>query len=133
MQIVKLLCKQVAENDGYLSHVKHLSHILALSILIAVTTPCGDYIETTFDTEFQVLLQGGIDQDHQENHDLCSTFCTCHCCQNSINAGILYTLGSQSFTKLTQEQTNFFSARVSFSIWEPPPPPPPFNELISNI
>lgn len=57
--------------------------VIILSFYLAALTvlPCSDVHVPVNDSQVEIVMD--IDVDHSQNGatDLCSLFCTCHCCQ----------------------------------------------------
>ncbi len=119
-QIAHRLCKQVARFDSYPCVVKAISFILSIFILSMVLMPCAD---TPIDgVASDMGIQETEDHNESDHHDLCSPFCTCHCCHTHITQHYTFCLGELTFFKSNPTEKPFLLvSRISFSIWDPPP------------
>ncbi|MEL6557303.1 MAG: DUF6660 family protein [Bacteroidota bacterium] len=100
--------------------MKLLSHILAIAILIAVAVPCGD-AHSSEDVHQTTCFDSDCDDNCDDDTDLCSPFCTCNCCQVSINKETESIKLMPGLPELNTNKVHHFHSRTSFSIWEPPP------------
>ncbi|SNZ01427.1 DUF6660 family protein [Flagellimonas pacifica] len=58
--------------------MKYLAFILSIYFLALNLVPCSDTGKTNDDT--QVVSVVDFDGDHDQDCELCSPFCNCHCC-----------------------------------------------------
>ncbi|MFI2744079.1 DUF6660 family protein [Zhouia sp. PK063] len=73
------LCTPYASQFCYLCNVKLLIFIFGLYVLMLNAFPCTD--TDVFSNNFQTEVVAFSNLDHNHNtSDLCSPFCTCHCC-----------------------------------------------------
>lgn len=88
-------------------------------MLALVLWPCADEHESVTATE--VAYSSPDDPGHSHHAELCSPFCTCHCCQSQVMAiqGYSFDTPSANYILDTGRET---SIPIPFhcGIWEPP-------------
>ncbi|WP_317236517.1 DUF6660 family protein [Allomuricauda sp. F6463D] len=69
--------------------MKIVTLILSFYILALNVLPCSDTSFPTNDSQMEIVLDGHTDHPEDGTSDLCSPFCTCHCCHaHTIDFGI---------------------------------------------
>ncbi len=58
--------------------MKLISILLTVMILGSFWNPCDDQVEENEITQIEQTIQ--VDGEHDAEADLCSPFCSCHCC-----------------------------------------------------
>ena len=80
-------CNTVAPKYFYLCIVKVVAIILSFYFLALNVVPCSDAANSADDTQVVTVID--IDGDHDQDCELCSPFCQCHCCHvHTINFGL---------------------------------------------
>jgi len=100
---------------------KILAFFLSFYILTLTCIPCTDQDMNSTD-HLQIHLTNSGSAEHAEHQDNCSPFCTCSCCNVSMEAAVGYFLTSE--VRLVHELEFFFRPEfhsdIILSIWEPP-------------
>ena len=67
--------------------MKVVAIILSFYFLALNVVPCSDATNSADDTQVVTVID--IDGDHNQDCELCSPFCQCHCCHvHTINFGL---------------------------------------------
>ena len=113
-------CNTVAPKYFYLCIVKVVAIILSFYFLALNVVPCSDAANRADDTQVVTVID--IDGDHDQDCELCSPFCQCHCCHVHT---ISFSLPSfkpyqpevpkESFNHLDSLESNFYH-----SLFQPP-------------
>jgi hypothetical protein len=101
--------------------MKFIATILAIYILALVAVPCVDQPEDRIVQKMQIT-QNPAD-NHQNDCDQCSPFCTCDCCVSPIIwQNLIVSLDSFSILLgcFSPEYSSAFVSCYSGSIWQPP-------------
>jgi hypothetical protein len=98
-----------------------LSVALSVYVLTLVLTPCVDNLIPGQETQCTQVVATHSDS-HADHHDSCSPFCTCSCCNISmeVTTGLTFTASVPDYNEIAL----FFNAQVSETfhpqIWQPP-------------
>ena len=80
-------CNTVAPKYFYLCIVKVVAIILSFYFLALNVVPCSDSANN--ENVSQVVTVIDFDGEHNQDCELCSPFCQCHCCHvHTINFGL---------------------------------------------
>lgn len=81
--------------------------------------PCDDI--PIIDIDSKTNVQAENEHSHSDLHDLCTPFCSCHCCHTHITNNCAFCSEELTFfeCKSTDQPFSYLS-RISFSIWDPP-------------
>jgi hypothetical protein len=98
-----------------------LAFCLACYVLSLVLTPCVDQLFTGQETTC-VQYASGMDDSHSDHHDACSPFCTCSCCNVSmeVTSGFILPASSPDYNEIDMFVTPQVSDTFSPQIWQPP-------------
>jgi hypothetical protein len=100
--------------------MKFIAVILAFIVLGLSVMPCNDIHGNT---EMQKTeISGNSNDNHQNDIDYCSPFCSCNCCSHSVFVNAIF-LDFNFFFYTTANYSNFDShiiSPLSISIWQPP-------------
>jgi hypothetical protein len=104
-----------------LTTTRLITFLLACYVLALTLAPCVD--NTLNCCETQHLLSGDTSTgSHADQHDCCSPFCTCSCCNLAMEVTLPFFMNIE--TPLPQKMIFSYNLRVislfSFSIWQPP-------------
>ena len=120
MEPFRILCNPVAQKSFYLCNVKLLAIILSIYCFALNIVPCSDVGNVTDDS--QVVATMDFDGDHDQDCELCSPFCQCHCCHVHV-----ISFGLATFEPLVplipQDNFNHFDSigkDISLSLLQPP-------------
>ncbi|MEY8021416.1 DUF6660 family protein [Muriicola sp. E247] len=100
--------------------MKLLATILSIYFLALNVLPCSDAGNVNDDS--QVVITVDFDGDHDQDCELCSPFCQCHCCHaHTINFGLALFEPLQPLIS----QANFVhfdraGKDISLSLFQPP-------------
>jgi hypothetical protein len=100
--------------------MKILAYILSLYILVLTAIPC---IDIPYNNSLQKIeLTTKTTDNHQNDIDDCSPFCTCQCCATPVVFQIsIIDFKSFSFSKkIYSEYTSNYISSLNASIWQPP-------------
>ncbi len=100
--------------------MKIFALLLSLFFAVLITVPCND-ANSDFGNELK--FEQKHNQDGQHN-DICSVFCTCHCCGTVLNVvhfkipipekrGVIHIAEIPDFQNLSL-------LNIPFGIWQPP-------------
>ncbi|WP_084217688.1 DUF6660 family protein [Nonlabens marinus] len=94
--------------------------ILSIYFLALNVVPCSDAANNTDDTQVVTVID--IDGDHDQDCELCSPFCQCHCCHvHTIDFGLMAfepyqsPISSKIFTSFQNHGKDFLT-----SLFQPP-------------
>jgi len=97
-----------------------LAIILSFYFLALNVVPCND--DVSIQNDSQVVATVDFDGDHDQDCELCSPFCQCHCCHvHTIDFGITQFEPFQS--TILQDNFNHFDSLgkdISLALLEPP-------------
>ncbi|WP_081415677.1 MULTISPECIES: DUF6660 family protein [Aquimarina] len=100
--------------------MKYFAFILSIYFLALNVVPCSDTGNITDDS--QVVTMVDFDGDHDQDCELCSPFCQCHCCHvHTINFGLAVFKPLQPL--ISQDNFNHFDSvgkDISLSLLQPP-------------
>lgn len=106
--------------------MKIASFILSLILLGTTFVSCSDLAAVSLpvqQAEVQLVQQDhNHDSAHSSSFDLCSPFCSCHCCHTHVvpqNGATLVWDKEETPNKPSFHYFSYFS-RTNFSIWQPP-------------
>jgi hypothetical protein len=127
---VKYIQKEVMQLSCTISFfifqvMKIVSFILSLFLLGATFIPCTDLAAVSTGQSLQQLEVQLAQQDHEDAHtnsfDLCTPFCSCHCCHTHVtyNEAALDLKVDNSSTAGYTLYPNYLPISF-FSIWQPP-------------
>ena len=112
------LCKLVALQPSYNCYVKVASLLLSFLILTMASLPCAD---EPVENE-SVSIEAHDHHEESDHNDLCSPFCTCHCCHSHVTQHCTFCLKTfATFRSRPSDESFPLLSRISFSIWDPPP------------
>jgi len=81
------LCNTVATKFFYLCNLKYFALILSIYFLALNLAPCSDVGNVKDDSQITSVYD--FDGDHDQDCELCSPFCQCHCCHvHTVDFGI---------------------------------------------
>nr|WP_313781144.1 DUF6660 family protein [Allomuricauda sp.] len=113
-------CNTVARKTFYLCIVRFLAIILSTYFLALNVVPCSDAGNVAEDS--QVVATVDFDGDHDQDCELCSPFCQCHCCHvHTIGFGL--TTFEPFNPLISQDNFNHFDSigkDISLSLLQPP-------------
>ena len=105
-------CNTVAPKYFYLCIVKVVAIILSFYFLALNVVPCSDAANSADDTQVVTVID--IDGDHDQDCELCSPFCQCHCCHvHTVD------FGSSNFKALIIEIPSKAFVHFDSSVEEP--------------
>tara|TARA_B100000809_G_scaffold110921_2_gene109489 strand:+ start:19143 stop:19469 length:327 start_codon:yes stop_codon:yes gene_type:complete len=106
--------------------MKHLTILLSIYILALSFVTCSDAVASTLHdenvTEFAQDIDHG-DHSHSQEVDFCSPFCSCQCCQVTVDVFPFhaYTLiPERNISDLISSFHNNISQEVFDSLYQPP-------------
>jgi hypothetical protein len=101
--------------------MKVLALILSLYILALTTVPCVDGLSCNPSCNVELSTGGDLNNHHQES-DHCSPFCTCSCCATHVIMQEYFVQQAVYSYSVKQEEgyTRTFESNVFISIWQPP-------------
>ena len=99
--------------------MKYFAFILSVYVLVLTAIPCVDVPKD--DNLHKIELSNTTSDHHENDHDICSPFCTCDCCVSPIitNSNIQLTCVPITQT-LESEYNNSFISSPFVTIWQPP-------------
>ena len=107
----------------YFCVVKFLTLLFAFYILLLPCIPCSDKEECINDLETQIT-QSSSHQQHQQENEACTPFCSCACCGQTIvsNFNNKLTIAKPLVQQKGQTHYNNISIPDHFfgNIWQPP-------------
>lgn len=96
--------------------------IMACWLLFLSFVPCGDRQDCSVAAD-AVVTAGTDHQQHDQDIEHCTPFCSCACCASSTvsPSPVFFTLNKKGFGKMpyADYHTGMFS-NISCSIWQPP-------------
>ncbi|WP_084273485.1 DUF6660 family protein [Maribacter antarcticus] len=100
--------------------MKLFTVILSIYFLVLNLVPCGD--TDNVDDDSQVVSIMDYDGDHDQDCELCSPFCQCHCCHvHTVDFGITNFVPLQP--AISKENFVHFDGHgkdISHSLFQPP-------------
>ena len=98
-----------------------LSILMGCYILLLTLIPCVDEISPSFFSG-QVHYSVTSKLAHEGDHDCCSPFCSCNCCNVPVEVGfhIIYLKVNLPLSILIAGHIFNYTFPVPTSIWEPP-------------
>ena len=106
--------------------MKIVSFILSLILLGVTFVSCRDLAAASLPVQQAEVQLAQQDHDHNDTHsgtqDLCSPFCSCHCCHTHVvlkgDATIDWDV--EEIPHKPSLHYSFYFPNPSFSIWQPP-------------
>tara|TARA_R110000751_G_scaffold146020_5_gene249569 strand:- start:679 stop:987 length:309 start_codon:yes stop_codon:yes gene_type:complete len=100
--------------------VKVVAIILSFYFLALNVVPCSDATNSADDTQVVTVID--IDGDHDQDCELCSPFCQCHCCHShTIDFGLAIfepiepTISHENFV-----HSDSLGKDITLSLFQPP-------------
>lgn len=103
--------------------MKNLVFLFAIVFACLAVLPCKDGAASHGDCATEMNGHEAGDQHHEDEtaSDLCSPFCSCHCCQ--IHKVGIVASEAVLIPLISEDEDAFIPARLSqkfYSIWHPP-------------
>jgi len=100
--------------------MKFLAFLLSFYILVLNVIPCVDVPKDN--TRQTISLSKSSNENHQQDIDHCSPFCTCDCCATPFvfNEYIIHFDCFLNFQKIQSEFSYSYHSSTYADIWQPP-------------